>query len=111
MIKKLLLALLIGIGAIVLFIALSVAAIVGYDLYADGRADRAAEALCRTIPAGANVESVIAAAARRNDGNRYIYYEGEHHFRYQAGIFHSRECLAKSVDGKVVSVRVVKNDD
>jgi hypothetical protein len=111
MIKKLFFVLAAAVGGLVLLVVLSTAAVVGYDRYADVKAGRAAQMLCAAIPVGSDINAVIEAAARRGDGNRLEFYEGVHHFRFQAGLLHSDDCAVTSLDGKVVSVRVEKNDD
>jgi hypothetical protein len=109
--RKLLIVLGSVMGALVLVIVLPIAALIGYDLYADNRADKAVALLCESIKPGSNLDAVIAAAARRGDGNRPMPYDDGFHFVYQAGIFHSRDCVVDSALGKVVAVRIVKNDD
>lgn len=109
--KKLLIVLAAVMGALVVVIVLPIAALIGYNLYADSKADKAAALLCGSIKPGSNLDGVTVAAARRGDGNRPMTYDGELHFVYQAGIFHSRDCVVDSELGKVVAVRIVKNDD
>lgn len=99
-----------AVGTLAVIAALAVAALIGYNAYADRLADQAARKFCRTIRVGSDIDAVIAAASQRGDGNRLEVYEGEHHFRFQAGMLHTCDCALKTMDGKVVAVRVYRND-
>jgi len=103
------------VGAAVVALAVLVCAAgvgtIAYNAYEGERSASAARSLCRTIPIGADVGAVVEAAAQRHDGNRLEIYEGEHHFRFQAGLLNTYDCAATTVDGKVVAVRVFANDD
>ena len=112
MIKKLLLAVCIAIAAIVLFIVLAFVAYIGYSVYANNKADQAAEMLCGNIlRIGSEIRSVIDTAAKSGDRNRLVINEGEHRFIFYGAIFHSCEYVVTGLNGKVVSVHLRLNDD
>ncbi|MGH8051936.1 MAG: hypothetical protein ACREPB_14850 [Arenimonas sp.] len=111
MIKKILLGFVIAIGSIFLLLVLALVGYGGYSVYANDKADQAATFLCDQIKIGSDIDSAIALAQRSTERNRLFANENKYRFIFYGAIFHSSECVADTLDGKVVSVQMKVNDD
>lgn len=111
MIKKILLALVIGTGSLVLLVVLTFVGYGVYSVHANDKADKEARALCSRIRKGSGIKSAIALADAGKEEHRLVVYENKYRFIYYGAIFHSSECLVDTSDGKVVAAAMIVNDD
>jgi|GEM_PF-4621194 len=111
MIKKILLALVIGIGSVVLLVVLALVGYGVYSVYANDEADKEADLLCGRIKKGSEIKNVIALADAGKEKRRLVVYENKYRFIFYGAIFHSSECVVDTFDGKVVSAKMVVNED
>jgi hypothetical protein len=95
------------VGAIVLVAALLVAAVLGFAVYANYSAEKAAQNFCATIPIGSDIDHAIARALEqgaRHRGPRTIEGEELHDFEFQGWVFNVGVCRAGVANGKVTSL-------
>jgi hypothetical protein len=102
--------LLVAAGLSLLFVVL-VAAAVGWGLYANRVADRAANAFCQATRAGESLAD-LKQRARADTAMKTSFNEGDvYHFYYQGGVFYAGECEVTVAAGRVATSRIVTHDD
>lgn len=111
MIKKVILGIIIAIGAFVLLGFLLFVAYAFYSVKVNEKVDLAAKKFCSSIQTGAHIDSVIKTAERSSERNRLYANEGIYRFTFSGAIFHASACTVKTEDGKVVSTELQVFDD
>jgi len=98
-------------GLLVLSMVAVVGLYIGWGLYANERAEKAANALCAGIRIGDPVDAVIAKAQAADPAPRVQSGSEETYFIYQGMIFSARECHVSTVRGRITAKRVILHDD
>lgn len=111
MLKKILLGFIIAIGSLFLLLVLALVGYGAYSIHANNKADRAATSLCNQIKLGSDIDSAMVLAEKSPERNRLFADGNKYRFIFYGAIFHSSECIADTVDGKVVSVQMRVNED
>ena len=91
-------------GVIVLAIALLIAAVLGFAVYANDSAEHAARNFCANIPIGSDIDPVIARAheeGARHRGPRTMEGKEVHNFEFQGWVFNVGVCRVGVASGKV----------
>jgi len=98
-------------GILLLSLLVVLGLYIGWSLYADDRAEKAATALCAGIHGGDRIEAVVAKAKATVPTPRVASGTDEHHFIFQGAVFHARECQVSTARGRVTAAHVVVFDD
>jgi len=96
------------------FLVLVLAAIVGYAIYANYAAERAAASFCAATEAGSELNLALARAQRqgaRHRGPRVADGKEEHDFEFQGWVFNVGVCRVVLAKGKVVARRAMLEGD
>src|SRR5205085_10213042 len=101
---------LVAVGLALLFVVV-VAAAVGWGLYANSVADRAANAFCQATRPGQALAD-LKQRAHADTAMKRSFNEGDvYHFHYQGGVFYAGECEVTVAAGRVATARTVTHDD
>lgn len=111
MIKKVILGIIIAIGAFVLLVILLFVAFVFYSININTKVDAAAKTFCSSIRTGADIDNVIKTAESKSQRNHLYAYEGVYRFTFAGAIFHASTCTVTTEAGKVVSTQLQVFDD
>ena len=111
MIKKVILGIVIVIGAFILLVVLSMVALGFYSVHVNEKVDAAAKTFCNSIRVGSNIDTAVKTAERTSERNRLYITEGEYRFTFPGAIFHASACLVRTTEGKVVSTEIQVYDD
>jgi len=102
---------LLAVGALVLAVLAALGIYIGWGLYANERAETAANALCAGTRVGDRIESVRTRAEAASPKPRIAEGTDEVHFIFQGMIFNARECQVSTAQGRVTAKRVVVFND
>ncbi|MGH8105127.1 MAG: hypothetical protein ACREO1_04915 [Arenimonas sp.] len=111
MIKKVILGIVVMIGALALLLVIL---LVGYGFYSvrsNEAAEQAARKLCSGARTGTNIDTVIKTAARGSEKYRLNHFENEYRFTFSGAIFFAVECKVTTENDKVASTEITVYDD